>query len=104
MEANLKDRIIPVFAQAFPYSKLRICVWLELWTSCNIICRYGIVQVIHNWTYNASDISLLWQVPQYCLVGSAEVFAGVAGKCVIVTVPYFLCLMYVNSYWEYLSL
>jgi dipeptide/tripeptide permease len=54
--------------------------------------------VIHNWTYNASDISLLWQVPQYCLVGSAEVFAGVAGKCVIVTVPYFLCLMYVNSY------
>jgi hypothetical protein len=36
--------------------------------------------VIHNWTYNASDISLLWQVPQYCLVGSAEVFAGVAGK------------------------
>jgi len=40
---------------------------------------HGIVQVIHNWTYNASDISLLWQVPQYCLVGSAEVFAGVAG-------------------------
>ncbi|PNF22357.1 hypothetical protein B7P43_G17504 [Cryptotermes secundus] len=40
---------------------------------------HGIIQVIHNWTYNASDISLLWQVPQYCLVGSAEVFAGVAG-------------------------
>jgi dipeptide/tripeptide permease len=39
--------------------------------------------VIHNWTYNASDISLLWQIPQYCLVGSAEVFAGVAGKSVI---------------------
>ena len=39
--------------------------------------------MIHNWTYNASDISLLWQVPQYCLVGSAEVFAGVAGKSVI---------------------
>ncbi|PSN41808.1 Solute carrier family 15 member 4 [Blattella germanica] len=40
---------------------------------------HGIAQVIHNWTYNASDISLLWQIPQYCLVGSAEVFAGVAG-------------------------
>ncbi|XP_021933393.1 solute carrier family 15 member 4-like isoform X2 [Zootermopsis nevadensis] len=40
---------------------------------------YGVIQVIHNWTYNASDISLLWQIPQYCLVGSAEVFAGVAG-------------------------
>jgi len=49
----------------------------------DILCRHGIVQVIHNWTYNASDISLLWQVPQYCLVGSAEVFAGVAGKSVI---------------------
>ncbi|GFG29063.1 hypothetical protein Cfor_02093 [Coptotermes formosanus] len=49
---------------------------------------YGIVQVIHNWTYNATDISLLWQIPQYCLVGSAEVFAGVAGKSVIVIVTY----------------
>ncbi|XP_046979798.1 solute carrier family 15 member 4-like [Schistocerca americana] len=40
---------------------------------------HAIQQVIHNTTYNASDISLLWQIPQYCLVGSAEVFAGVAG-------------------------
>lgn len=40
---------------------------------------HRVSQIIHNVTYNASDISLLWQVPQYCLVGTAEVFAGVAG-------------------------
>ncbi|XP_071447914.1 solute carrier family 15 member 4-like [Hetaerina americana] len=40
---------------------------------------YHVVQSIGNSTYNASDISLLWQIPQYCLVGTAEVFAGVAG-------------------------
>ncbi|XP_046386168.1 solute carrier family 15 member 4-like [Ischnura elegans] len=40
---------------------------------------HQVVQTIGNSTYNASDISLLWQVPQYCLVGTAEVFAGVAG-------------------------
>lgn len=41
---------------------------------------HRIQQIIHNHVYNASDISLLWQLPQYCLVGTAEVFAGVAGK------------------------
>ncbi|KAJ1523836.1 hypothetical protein ONE63_010394 [Megalurothrips usitatus] len=40
---------------------------------------HHIEQIIHNRKYNASDVSVLWQVPQYCLVGMAEVFAGVAG-------------------------
>ncbi|XP_067014683.1 solute carrier family 15 member 4 [Anabrus simplex] len=40
---------------------------------------HTVKQTIHHRVYNASDISLLWQVPQYCLVGTAEVFAGVAG-------------------------
>jgi len=59
--------------------------------------------VIHNWTYNASDISLLWQVPQYCLVGSAEVFAGVAGKSVICYYNILPVLKCVNSKRQYLS-
>ena len=41
---------------------------------------FHVVQTIGNSTYNASDISILWQIPQYCLVGTAEVFAGVAGN------------------------
>lgn len=47
---------------------------MERWNS-----GHHIEQIIHNRTYNASDVSVLWQVPQYCLVGMAEVFAGVAG-------------------------
>lgn len=60
--------------------------------------------MIHNWTYNASDISLLWQVPQYCLVGSAEVFAGVAGKSVICHYNILPVIKYVNSKRKCLSL
>ncbi|XP_026279499.1 solute carrier family 15 member 4-like isoform X2 [Frankliniella occidentalis] len=40
---------------------------------------HHVEQIIHNRKYNSSDVSVLWQVPQYCLVGMAEVFAGVAG-------------------------
>ncbi|KAF4518883.1 hypothetical protein B566_EDAN006734 [Ephemera danica] len=36
-------------------------------------------QTIANETYAASEVSVLWQIPQYCLVGSAEVFASVGG-------------------------
>lgn len=42
--------------------------------------RHHVEQVIHDRSYNASDVSVLWQIPQYCLVGMAEVFAGVAGN------------------------
>ncbi|CAG0884383.1 unnamed protein product [Darwinula stevensoni] len=36
-------------------------------------------QVIGNTTYDAVNLSVFWQVPQYCFVGLAEAFASVAG-------------------------
>jgi hypothetical protein len=42
-------------------------------------CRNSINQIISNTNYNASAMSILYQIPQYCLIGTAEVFAGVAG-------------------------
>jgi len=38
-----------------------------------------IPQVIDNTTYIAEDFSILWQIPQYTLVGCGEVFCSIAG-------------------------
>ncbi|KAF2362662.1 Proton-dependent oligopeptide transporter family [Trinorchestia longiramus] len=38
-----------------------------------------IVQTVGNATYNAVDLSIFWQVPQYVLVAAAEALASVAG-------------------------
>lgn len=38
-----------------------------------------IEQIIGNVTYHAVNISIFWQIPQYILVGAAELFASIAG-------------------------
>lgn len=41
--------------------------------------RHWTNQTISGVSYNASSLSILWQIPQYCFMGAAESFAGVAG-------------------------
>nr|XP_053631101.1 solute carrier family 15 member 4-like isoform X2 [Cherax quadricarinatus] len=36
-------------------------------------------QIVGNVTYHAVNISIFWQIPQYVLVGAAELFASIAG-------------------------
>jgi len=52
-------------------------------TCKRIFIRGSITQVISGTVYNASAMPITYQIPQYCLIGAAEVFAGVAGKLII---------------------
>ncbi|KAK6190852.1 hypothetical protein SNE40_002627 [Patella caerulea] len=39
----------------------------------------SVPQIIGDTKYNAADLSVLWQIPQYALIGMSEVFTSVAG-------------------------
>ncbi|XP_033747307.1 solute carrier family 15 member 4-like [Pecten maximus] len=41
--------------------------------------NFTIIQKIDNSSYNAADMNVFWQIPQYALIGVSEVFACVAG-------------------------
>ena len=43
-----------------------------------IICVLGVLQDVGGKVYNASSMSVLWQIPQFALVGTGEVFASIA--------------------------
>lgn len=56
---------------------------LEAWRSGG-----SVEQVVSGTSYNASSMAIVWQIPQYCLVGAAEALAGVAGlELVYTTAP-----------------
>jgi solute carrier family 15 (peptide/histidine transporter), member 3/4 len=45
------------------------------------LCDFSdfVTQRIGHSSYNASTVSILWQAPQYCLLGTSEVFATIGG-------------------------
>ncbi|XP_054717561.1 solute carrier family 15 member 4-like [Uloborus diversus] len=42
-------------------------------------CKENVLQTIGKETYNATNVSILWQIPQYSLIGISEVFTNVGG-------------------------
>ena len=53
---------------------------VEILRKEDILKQGSIEQNVAGVVYNASQISVLWQVPQFALVGASEVFASIAGN------------------------
>ena len=46
----------------------------------------GFLQNVGNTVYNSSNINILWQAPQFALIGAAEAFTSVASND-----PFLIC-------------
>ncbi|XP_013392509.1 solute carrier family 15 member 4 [Lingula anatina] len=91
----IMDRIVyPLLARVkiYPSQLVRIGIGMVLATLSVVVAGFvevarrdelqvygGIVQTISNVQYNASSISIFWQVPQFTLIGASEVFASISG-------------------------
>ena len=57
---------------------------LEILRKNSIAEDGGINQDVGGVIYTASSINILWQIPQFLLLGSSEVFTVISGKIILI--------------------
>ncbi|XP_046563912.1 solute carrier family 15 member 4-like [Haliotis rubra] len=65
------------FGLVFSASSVAVAGILEIYRKQNLASTGGVVQTLGGEKFNASQLSVLTQIPQFALVGSAEVFTSI---------------------------